>query len=162
MGNCLVLQKNIVKIMKTDGKILEYKAPIRVQQVLAEFSGHAISGAVPVLRHLQPDTRLLGGQLYYLVPVPPPSQKVVKKKVRFSIPEVLQNEKESGVVRVKLVITKQQLHDMLEKGGISVNKMVDQLQISEKGIDGDGGNMLTKTDDGSQGWKPVLESIPEL
>ncbi|KAJ7976129.1 DUF4228 domain-containing protein [Quillaja saponaria] len=157
MGNCLVLQENIVKIMKADGKILEYKAPIKVQQVLSEFSGHAISDTVPVIRHLQQDTRLFGGQLYYLVPLPLPSPKVGKKKVRFLNPEV-QIEKESSVVRVKLVISKQQLQDMLQKEGISVNEMVARLQ-SEEGIDG--GDVL-KTDDCCEGWKPVLESIPEL
>lgn len=42
MGNCLVLlQENVVRVMKTDGKILEYKALIKVEQVLIDFSGHA-------------------------------------------------------------------------------------------------------------------------
>lgn len=137
MGNCLVLQQNMVRIMKTDGKILEYKTPIKVEQILADFSGHAISDSQQVLKHLQPNTKLLSSQLYYLVPLPPstpptPSPKS-RKKVRFAIPEVEDVEK-SSVVRIKLVISKQKLHDMLQNGGISVDKML-SLVNSEKGMD---------------------------
>ncbi|XP_061366770.1 uncharacterized protein LOC133309919 [Gastrolobium bilobum] len=158
MGNCLVLQENIVKIMKTDGKILEYKTPIKVEQILIEFSGHAVSESLPVLdQHLHPNTKLLSGHLYYLVPLPQPSPKAWKK-VRFANPEV-QGVQKSNVVRIKLVISKQELQDMLQNGGFSVDKML-SLVHGEKGIDGE--DLSQKSDDVSQGWKPVLESIPEV
>ncbi|TKY61982.1 hypothetical protein E2542_SST11836 [Spatholobus suberectus] len=154
MGNCLVLQENVVKIMKTDGKILEYKTPIKVEQVLVEFSGHAVSESLPVLRYLEPNTKLLRGQLYYLVPLPPPSPKS-NKKVRFADPEV-QDVKKSSVVRIKLVISKQELHDMLQNGGFSVSKMLSLVhEDKDEGLS-------QKSDDISQGWKPALESIPEV
>ncbi|KAJ1394509.1 hypothetical protein SESBI_34085 [Sesbania bispinosa] len=162
MGNCLVLQENVVRIMKTDGKILEYKTPIKVEQVLIDFSGHAVSDSQPVQRHLQPNTKLLCGQLYYLVPLPPPSPKA-RKKVRFAEPEV-QDVQKSSVVRIKLVISKQELQDMLHSGGISVNKMLSLVQ-GEKGIDSDSDSedlSQRSDDDVSQGWKPELESIPEV
>ncbi|KAI4300477.1 hypothetical protein L6164_033853 [Bauhinia variegata] len=162
MGNCLVLQENVVKIVKTDGKVIEYKAPIKVQQVLTEFAGHAISGSLPGFRHLQPNTWLLSGQLYYLVPLPPPSPKIGKKKVTFANPEVQgAQETETSVVRIKLVISKQQLQDMLQNGGeISLNKML-SLVHGDKGT-ADGEDMSPKADDASVGWKPALESIPEV
>ena len=155
MGNCLVLQESVVKIMKTDGKILEYKAPIKVQQVLTEFSGHAVADS---LRHLQPNTRLHGGQLYYLIPPPPPSAKARKKKVRFADQEV-EGVQENKVVRIKLVISKQELHNMLHEGGISVTKMM-SLVHGEEGIEEE--DKSTKSDGDFREWKPALESIPEV
>ncbi|XP_054804280.1 uncharacterized protein LOC129307368 [Prosopis cineraria] len=155
MGNCLVLQENIVKIVKTDGKVLEYKAPIKVHQVLTQFSGHEISESLPVVRHLQPSTKLLRGQLYYLVP---PAPKAAAKKVRFANPEVESEEEESRVVRIKVVISKKELQNMLCKGGISINNIL-PLVRDENGEDHDGED---KTDYGCQEWKPALETIPEV
>ncbi|XP_021908610.1 uncharacterized protein LOC110822737 [Carica papaya] len=163
MGNCLVLEEKVVKVMRTDGKILEYKAPTNVHQVLSEFSGHAISDSFPDFRHLQPDTKLLGGNLYYLVPLPLARQERKKKKVRFSNPEVEENGGQgSGFVRIKLVISKQELQELLQKGGEeSVHEIVSkiqskQLRIKEIDHESDGG------DTNCRGWKPVLESIPEV
>ncbi|XP_054787797.1 uncharacterized protein LOC129293727 [Prosopis cineraria] len=155
MGNCLVLQDNVVQVMKPDGEILEYKSPILVHQVLDEFSGHSISDSVPALRHLQPNTKLLAGHLYYLVL---PTPKAVKKKVRFQDPEVQGSQESSGVVRIKVVISKQELQALLRKGGISVNN-VNMLSLLH-------GEQVTESEDkchnGFHGWKPALESIPEL
>ena len=158
MGNCLVLQEKIIKIMRPDGKVLEYKAPLKVHQVLSEFSGYAISDTLPVIRHLRKDMEMVGGQLYYLIPVPLPPPEVEKKVVRFSDPKV-EMDQGTGVVRIKLVITKQELKEMLRNGGVSVDHMVSQLQS------GQAVNGVDKSDvDGKEngrGWKPVLESIPE-
>jgi len=154
MGNCLVLQENVVKIVKTDGKILEYKTPIKVEEVLVQFSGHAVSESLTVLRYLEPQTKLVRGQLYYLVALPPPSPKT-NKKVRFADPEV-QDVQKSSVVRIKLVISKQELQNMLQNEGFSVSKML-SLVHEDKGED-----LSQKNEDVSQGWKPALESIPEV
>ncbi|CAK9188137.1 unnamed protein product [Ilex paraguariensis] len=155
MGNCLVLQDKFIRVMKTDGKTLEYKAPMKVHQVLSEFSGHAISDTLPVVHHLQPGTDMLGGHTYYLLPLPVPP--VNMKMVKFSKAAVEAVE-ETGIVRIKLVITKQELEMMLRKGGVSVNDMVSQFQQKHST------NGLSKFDDDSKdckGWKPLLESIPE-
>ncbi|KAL6337089.1 hypothetical protein AAG906_036403 [Vitis piasezkii] len=159
MGNCLAQQEKIIKIMRPDGKVLEYKTPLKVQQVLSEFSGCAISDTLPVIQHLRKDMEMVGGQLYYLIPVPLPSPEVEKKALRFSDPQV-EADQGTGVVRIRLVITKQELKEMLRKGGVSVDHMVSQLQR------GQGRNGVHKLDvDGNgncRGWKPVLESIPEV
>ena len=158
MGNSLGLQDKVIKIRKTDGKILTYKAPMEVHQILSEFPGHAISGTLPVLRHLKPDTKLLGNHEYYLLPLPLSSPKVGKKKtVRFANPEE-EAVQESGVVRIKLVITKKELQEMIQKGVVAVDEMVSQLHI-KKGIDS--ADEFTADDD-IKGWKPDLESIPEV
>ncbi|KAF9664954.1 hypothetical protein SADUNF_Sadunf16G0072100 [Salix dunnii] len=159
MGNCLVLQGDVIQIMKSDGKILEYRAPIKVQQVLSDFCDHAIADSHQAFQHLLPDTNLVGGHLYYLVPLQCPSP-VKKKKVRFSIPkdqEVKDVQEKTSEVRIKLVISKEKLQEMLRKGGFSLDDMVSNLhgQQRVKKVD-------TPDADGEhRGWKPVLESIPE-
>jgi hypothetical protein len=160
MGNGLAPQQKIIKIMKADGKVVAYKAPMKAQQVLSEFPGHAISATLPVFRHLKPETKLLCNHVYYLVPLPPPSPKVVKKKkVRFACPEG-EDVEEKGVVRIKVVITKKELEAMLQKGVVSVDDMVTQLQ-SKSGIDG-AADDFTGADDDCKLWKPDLESIAEV
>ncbi|XP_041019822.1 uncharacterized protein LOC121261479 [Juglans microcarpa x Juglans regia] len=157
MGNSFVLQTKAIKIMKTDGKVLRYKAPMKVHQVLLEFPGHAISDTLPVLRHLKPETKLLRGHVYHLVPLPLPSPKVGKKKtVRFANPEG-EAVQESGVVRIKLIITKKELLEILEKGVDSVGEKVSQLQ--SKSCIGGAGEYTG--DENCRGWMPDLESIPE-
>ncbi|OAY40858.1 uncharacterized protein LOC110622471 [Manihot esculenta] len=152
MGNCLVLQEKLIKVMKPDGKILEYKAPITVHQVLSDFSGHAISDSLQAFQHLLPETKLLGGKLYYLVPLPLPSPKA-KKKVRFSVPE--EEDKKENIVRIKLVISKQELQEILQKEGVTVDSMISQLQ-DQRRVE------TVDTSDNTGYWKPVLESIPEI
>lgn len=162
MGNCLVLHEKSVSVMKTDGKIIEYKAPIKVHQVLSEFSHHALSDKLPVVKHLHPNTEMIQGHLYYLLPLPvapqPTERKKEKKRVRFleDIEEKEEERRASGVVRIKLVITKQELQAILRKEGVSVEDMLSQKPIKIGDINEDGGNISLK------GWLPALESIPEL
>ncbi|XP_057960938.1 uncharacterized protein LOC131152967 [Malania oleifera] len=158
MGNCLVLQKKTIKIVKMDGKVLEYKAPMKVHQVLQEFPGHAVADRLPVLRHLLPDAEMLSSHLYYLLPLSMPSPDDEKKKVRF-----LNTETEGGqrtaVVRIKLVISKQELKEMLRKGGASIDDITSHLQDKQNK------SQIDTVDDDRKGnrvWKPVLESIPEV
>ncbi|CAK8544073.1 unnamed protein product [Lathyrus sativus] len=128
MGNCLVLQQiNMMKIMKTDRKVLEYKTPIEVEEVL---------------------------------PLPLPASPKGVRKVRFANPEV-QDVHKSSVVRIKLVISKQKLQDMLDNGGISVDKML-SLAHGEKGMDGEDLCKESDDDDSLWEWKPVLKNIPEV
>lgn len=161
MGNCLVLEEKSVSVMKTDGKILEYKAPIQVHQILSEFSHHAISDKLPVVKHLHPNTELLQGKLYYLLPLPQPAKKKTtpKKKVRFAEDVVEKERRSSGAVRIKLVITKQELQAILAKEGVSVEDMMSQAKkepIKILSFDRDEGGMDLK------GRSPALESIPEV
>ncbi|GAB4856388.1 hypothetical protein Ancab_014308 [Ancistrocladus abbreviatus] len=136
MGNCLRAQKQIVKVVKMDGKILEYRAPIKVHQVLSNFTGHAIADILPASGHLQPNTELVGGRFYYLVPLQMQPSKVRRKKVSFLNLEE-RGKGDSTGLRVKLVIRKQELMEMIENGVISVNRMASQPQNeeNENGID---------------------------
>ncbi|KGN48264.1 uncharacterized protein LOC101213283 [Cucumis sativus] len=163
--NCLFIDNKPIRIMKTDGKILEYKSPTRVFQVLSDFSGHEISDAVPVSHHLHRTAKLLSGHLYFLIPKEP-EEKKPKKAVRFAEPEK-ETATGGGVVRIKVVMTKKELQEMVERGGISAEEMICKIkngcgEISSRS------EMEEEEDDDDddeeselQRWKPVLESIPE-
>ncbi|XP_043693341.1 uncharacterized protein LOC122643828 [Telopea speciosissima] len=165
MGNCLASsQEKVIKVMKTDGKVLEYKQPLRVHQVLSEFAGHAISDTLPVFRHLHPNTQMLSGRHYYLLPPPLPSScsDDSSKLPVASNPtpaEPAGHGSSGGVaVRVKIVITKQKLEEILSKGVLSVDEIISHLQ------NGKSKDVVGINDDESRSsrvWKPVLESIPE-
>ncbi|TMW81908.1 hypothetical protein EJD97_007421 [Solanum chilense] len=178
MGNCIVLQEQVVKVMKTDGKILEYKAPIKVHQILSQFSNHVISNSHQVIekQHLQPNDDLLGGQIYYLLPSLP-KPKSAKKKVKFANDDQLVNDEKvkcandhqvelleanhdhhhhqkKEVIRVKIVISKKELQELLsssEGGIIKVDDMIKSTTIVE-------GSTITN----GKGWKPILDIIPEI
>lgn len=139
MGNCLVYEEKVVQVMKsTDGRIYKYKAPIRVHQVLSDFSGHVLSESLTGICHLQQHVKLLCGNLYYLVPSPPKEE-----------------EEGTGIVRIKLIISKTELQELLQKGGVSIKDMVSQIK-GTKHVDD---NFAS---DNCKGWRPQLESIPEL
>lgn len=150
MGNCLVLEHKMIKIMKMDGKILEYKAPLQVHQVLSEFADHAISDELPVHQHLPSNTKMQRGRLYYLLPPPLPSSNIDESN------PMVEADQERGVVRIKMVVTKQELKELLAKGDLSVDQLISQLQNkpSTDGVAGDANERY-------RGWKPALKSIPE-
>nr|GEW26779.1 hypothetical protein [Tanacetum cinerariifolium] len=65
----------------------------------------------------------------------------------------------NGVVRIKLVISKQELEMMLRKGGVSVGDLVTHMkkESTNKTV------VIEDEDNGKSGrWKPILDSIPEL
>ncbi|KAL7096614.1 hypothetical protein ACP275_10G089700 [Erythranthe tilingii] len=148
MGNCIVVvQDKSVNVMRTDGKIIEYKSPIKVHQVLSDFPNHALiisDNLPPVVNHMHPNADLLRGRLYYLVPlpvVPQPMKKTrPKKTVRFAEDVVIVEEAEekektrqpNGVTRIKLVISKKELQAILSKEGVSVEDMISHVQQSEQ------------------------------
>ncbi|KAL5710647.1 hypothetical protein ACHQM5_021186 [Ranunculus cassubicifolius] len=142
MGNCLVSENKFVQVMKIDGKILEYRLPVKVHQVVSEFTGHAISDSLPPQRHLRPDTNMHSGQIYYLLPPLLPTKDVHNAK---------EPKQVTGLVRIKIVITKQELKEILAKGVQSGDDMVSQLQHKE----------IRDSNKNCSGWKPDLLSIPE-
>ncbi|KAI3514238.1 hypothetical protein L1887_12557 [Cichorium endivia] len=90
-----------------------------------------------------PDVLPVGVQMYYPVAIP-----VIKAE----------SEGDNGVMRIKVVISKQELEVMLRKGGVSVGDLVSHMKKERcDGIDDD------EEDHRNCGrWKPVLDSIPEL
>ncbi|KAF8364913.1 hypothetical protein HHK36_033105 [Tetracentron sinense] len=153
MGNCLVLQEKVIMMKKMDDQVPEYQEPLKSHHGLSKFGRYAISDTLPDVRHRRPDTKISGG-MYYLLPSPLPSTEIDKRIT------ILSNPVTEGVVRIKVVITKRELHEMLTKGGVSVDDMISHLENrkSKAGLDDCDGD-----DNGSfKGWRPVLESIPEV
>ncbi|KNA08062.1 hypothetical protein SOVF_166100 [Spinacia oleracea] len=154
MGNCLRSQGNLVQILKPDGKILEYKAPVRVNDVLSGFQGYGLSDKLPVLQYLKQNIELVAGRLYYLILLPTQSPKI-KKRVSFAQPEKVEESKSQDTsLTIKLVISKQELKEMLENGAFSLDELVSKQQ-----------NDTCPTDEESYGnktWMPALKSISEV
>ncbi|KAL0708951.1 hypothetical protein Bca4012_015929 [Brassica carinata] len=166
MGNCIVMEKKVIKIVRNDGKVLEYRKPICVHHILTQFSGHSVFDNNTSC-HLLPDAKLLSGRLYYLLPTTINKKKT--KKVTFADPEVEEynhddtseskgskdNNTNASVVRMKIVVRKQELEKLLQGG--SVHEMV--YQTLEKQV------LHTDDDDDNlecnRGLRPVLDSIPE-
>lgn len=125
MGNCIIRQN---KIMQTG----------------QEVSKHIESMKVP---------RVLGGQMYFPVPVQEASMELNK-----NLESEAETEDGNGLVRIKLVITKQELAVMLTKGGVSVRDLVSHVKKESS----NGAVVIEDEDNRYCGrWKPVLDSIPE-
>ncbi|KAJ0243971.1 hypothetical protein HA466_0199460 [Hirschfeldia incana] len=175
MGNCLVMEKKVIKIVRNDGKVLEYREPTCVHHILTQFSGHSLFDNSSSC-HLLPDAKLLSGRLYYLVPTTISKKKT--KKVTFADPEVEKDarllsedvadhtagesnintdgeeNKNASVMRMKIVVSKQELEKLLQGG--SIHEMT--YQSLEKQI-------LLSDDDNlecNRVWRPMLDSIPEI
>ncbi|KAL6320437.1 hypothetical protein AAG906_007134 [Vitis piasezkii] len=148
MGNCFALcilsKRRVLWVVKRDGKMIQFRGPILVKDVLVNFSGLGVGVSREALQHLPSDYELKIGKVYYLLPCPCSSGGSV------SAPEVSSmaddgGQKGSGMKRIKVVITKQQLQDLLSK----------QISLEEL--------LLSQSVDLSspRNWKPKLDPIPE-
>lgn len=161
------MEKKVIKIMRNDGEVVEYKGPMKVHDILTQFSGHySLFDSLSNNCHLHPQAKLLCGRLYYLMPKQTTTSKhknAKKKKVRFANPEVKKegtdkgdNTKESpSVVRVKMVVSKQELEKLLQGGSVHevVYRSLDKQHVCHDDDDA--------TDECLRGWRPLLDSIPE-
>ncbi|XP_009627512.1 uncharacterized protein LOC107809955 [Nicotiana tabacum] len=137
MGNCIVLQEKVVKVMKTNGKVLEYKPLVKKDNEV-----------LPLVQE-------------------PPTKVPVKKKVTFAEEVEESSKKGSDqVLRIKLVISKKELQALLsEGGGLTVDGMVQYPLQKEHNSNIEIIKSDEFTDDDNDHcirWKPALDSIPEL
>lgn len=156
MGNCFVLCKPCIgmvatkhgralQVVKMDGKILEFSMPILVKDILVNFSGSGIGSSKEAYEHLPPNYELKIGKTYYLLP----SVSAVDTTSPADISSAAETDKGNGVRRIKIVITKQQLQELLTKQ-VSVEEVLSGLE-----------KRTWNTVDSSTNRKPKLESIPE-
>ncbi|KAJ4835894.1 hypothetical protein Tsubulata_006153 [Turnera subulata] len=138
----------VLQVVKTDGKILEFRAPILVKDILLYFSGSGIGMSKEALdKHLPPNYELKLGETYYILP----SLSAVVKTTASTVCQAKADRGETkGVKRIKVVITKQELQQLLEK----------QVSVEEILL-GVGKTSSTASLDSPKIWKPKLESIPE-
>ncbi|KAF3432748.1 hypothetical protein FNV43_RR23850 [Rhamnella rubrinervis] len=165
MGNCLALSKpsirsciadvaaeerEVVRVVKTDGRVLTFRAPALVKDVLVNFANSGIGVSKEASEHLPLNYELNTGKVYYLLPSLGCSG--CNTSVTSTTPDISskENKEGSGIRRIKIVIPKQQLQELLAR----------QITMEEilKGLDK---KTRTSPVDASPNWKPKLESIPE-
>ncbi|XP_031504584.1 uncharacterized protein LOC116267139 [Nymphaea colorata] len=163
MGNCLAIEGKVIKIIKKDGEVLQYSAPLQVQHVLSVFEGHVIAESPAASHHLQPGAHLRGGRLYHLLPVSSPEPAETQQSPVFTSTALKDRAGTcygrsacggGRLIRVKLVVTKQQLADMLNKG-VSMDDMISGQWKGTCDYD------QSFDSPNSRGWTPSLRSIPE-
>ncbi|KAF8379924.1 hypothetical protein HHK36_027389 [Tetracentron sinense] len=131
--------------MKTNGKILEYRSSLLVKDLLVNFSGYGVAVSKEALQHLPPNYELKIGQIYYLHP----SSSSVGPVSPAGISPLADTDGTSGIKRIKIIITKKQLQELLAKQ-VSVEEVLAGLQ---KGT-WDGVDSPTS-------WRPTLGTILE-
>ncbi|KAJ1264767.1 hypothetical protein BS78_08G026500 [Paspalum vaginatum] len=127
MGNCLVIQdRKEIKIMSVvdSSQVLKMPSPM---SSLTKVQG-ALGEPLPAAASLLP------------AKAAPAAAAVI-------------DDDAAGAVRVKLVISKQELKKMLDKEGMSLDDMVSLMR--KEAIDRE------REEECCGGWRPALESIPE-
>ncbi|BAT98168.1 uncharacterized protein LOC124839326 [Vigna umbellata] len=147
MGNCVfkgfhhnMSEDMMVKVVTSNGGIMELFSPITVECITNEFPGHGIfrSRRDIFSEPLPKSEELHGGQVYYLLPLNPSSSRksmtrqlsdVALTPYRMSTcdksnnnnnnvytePEVVPRYNSSGVWKVKLVISPEKLSEILSQ-----------------------------------------------
>ncbi|XP_071699449.1 uncharacterized protein [Rutidosis leptorrhynchoides] len=92
-----------------------------------------------------------------LLPVPFPVEFNKNQEIKAG------SESNNGVVRIKVVITKQELGLMLKKGGVSIGELVSHMKNENSNK-----SMVIEDEDEDEDdrncrrWKPELDTIPEF
>lgn len=120
----------VVRIMTETCRMIEYKCPVRVEDII--IPRHGIFRQGDVLTPLHDHEVLTDDQLYYLFPLVPPRRQqgtagevVKKRKGRRS--EVLPSTG-NGVWRVKLAINASQLADILSEE-VNTEALIERMRI---------------------------------
>ncbi|XP_026443969.1 uncharacterized protein LOC113344166 [Papaver somniferum] len=158
MGNCLLIQlrrpkrissfdtpvEKIVRILNMNGKVaVEYQSSVLVKDVLVNFNGFGVGILEGSSRILPPDYELKTGNVYHLLPNPQPLIKTGSQLC-------------GEVKQIKVIITKQQLQELLSKRG-SIEDMIAKVS---KGLFDQEHNDVDHVST-PRSWRPELETIPE-
>ncbi|MCL7031716.1 hypothetical protein MKW94_007168 [Papaver nudicaule] len=106
--------ENVVRVVKMDGKVVEYQSSVSVKDVLVNFNGFGVATSNSCSSQiLPPNYELKAGRDYYLVPN---SQMLAKTDNKFC----------GEVKQIKVIITKQQLQELLSKQG-SIEDLISKV-----------------------------------
>ncbi|KAM6555272.1 hypothetical protein CsatB_002291 [Cannabis sativa] len=147
----LVYKDKVIRVMKIDGKVLSFTKPILVQDVLVRINygvtnNISLSKEILSSKKLPLDYELKLGKVYYVIPFS--SSKSNNEKNPCGISSSIEgNNNLGGVKRIKIVITKQQLKELLNKKISMDDVVISSLENDKSYFNGN--------------WKPKLESIPE-
>ncbi|KAI0489086.1 hypothetical protein KFK09_028927 [Dendrobium nobile] len=159
MGNCVASSgfdnqiktkssgsdQKILRIIKVDGKVMEYSTSILVKDVLLSFHGFGVGLSKNTCELLSPDYELKAGRTYHLLPLTLPRSQGLN-------PSLMQKdeiEDNGGSRRVKVVLTKLQLQQLLSMN-ISLAELISAASGCEE---------FSKRN--RRSWKPELETIVE-
>lgn len=192
MGNCMQSlagdtfnEKSVefVRVMRADGKVLEFRAPVSVDDMLNGHEGCSVVHPDAVQEPLSADCKLIPGELYYLLPAaqtndgsfpisipaivsmsdfsrsedadPESRSDYAPHPGRTKVVSAVQN-KEGGAVRLKVVITKQQLAALLAKDPTDKISALENLMVRLPAV-----TREPTSTSRNCGWRPALERIAE-
>ncbi|KAK8482458.1 hypothetical protein V6N13_060337 [Hibiscus sabdariffa] len=155
MGNCslkggAVQESNSIRVLTDAGQIIHFNAPKLARDVTDGFPGYGVCRRGQASAPLAEDERLVNGGFYYLLPLEKFDEGGVKK-VEVEPPkmssadfvenlssgpaassssalEVLSSEK-NGVWKVKLVISSQQLEDILSQQ-VNTEALIEKMRMA--------------------------------
>ncbi|KAK2633874.1 hypothetical protein Ddye_028666 [Dipteronia dyeriana] len=152
VSNCFgkaTKNKKVLRIVKVDGKLLEMKSPVKVEEILTSFSGSGIGVSEKASEFLPLNYQLKLGKVYYVIPsINSEKEKAVEAET---------DAKAGGVKRIKVVITKKQLQQLLEKQ-LSIEEVL--LAVERRSSSTSSASWEVESPTRSN-WKPKLEAIPE-
>lgn len=139
-------QGKVLKIVKLDGKVLEFTSPTLVKDVLVDFNGFVIGLSKDSSHILSPNFELKMGQVCYLLPAVPSPQSTIFPPL-YSFME--DSDTTSSTKRIRIVLTKKELQKLLAKQ-VSLEELIMQQPT-----------LCSNHISSSSTWKPSLAAIPE-
>lgn len=117
--------EKVLRVLKVhDGKILEFRAPIKVKDLLINYPKFYVGIFREATQPLPLEYKLKIGKIYYLLPCFPRVEDVYTSLL------CLVPRPKDGGLRIKVVITKQQLRQLLSSNQTRVETML--LRIDKK------------------------------
>ncbi|XP_006838369.2 uncharacterized protein At1g66480 [Amborella trichopoda] len=158
MGNSIG-RRSTAKIMRVDGETLKLKAPVRVEDVLADHPGHVLIDYALVrelgirAQPLGPDSLLMPRRVYFLVQKSelPPTRPT--RRVRSAVPVAAGSAKErlDGLLLARRTVS--DLSPMVgEGGGMRVRMRLPKAQVVR---------LMEESADGSEAAERILELCME-
>lgn len=173
-------REEFVMVTRSDGKIMEYTPPVLVRDLMAAYPQHSVVHSEDATCcPLSQDKKLMvPGQLYRLLVnpnLPSLSKEAVlseaksiengrisrERRASTGPPSSVKSEEDgSGIMTVKMVISKRELEALLSDRSMKENSLLLQLQSKAQYVQEDyiGRRRYCSND----GWRPLLESIPEV
>eukprot|EP01018_Ginkgo_biloba_P022938 Gb_09595 [translate_table: standard] len=180
MGKCMAsgcmtvsaeIGDQFIRIAPADEKVLEYN-PISANDFLLGHEGHTVARPGALRRSIRPNYKLIPGDLYSLLTLESASKwhkhrskehKDLKAtSLKLERNEAVSSGNKNGVIRLRVVITKQELAKLLSDSLAMGTSMEDVLvELKAKGAQTKVDSSTAPSRVSNFGWRPALESIPE-
>ncbi|KMS96306.1 hypothetical protein BVRB_000190 [Beta vulgaris subsp. vulgaris] len=152
----LLKEKRVLQIIKgVDGKILEFRNPVIVRDLLVSYPNSYVGIFKEATQALSLDHKLKIGKIYYLLPSLDHSITTQKVEEEDTRRDQKTTTTTTTTTTIKVVITKEQLQQILSKQGGVEELLLSRVVVPK--------NVLSSSESCSSSsiWFPKLESIPE-